>query len=177
MIISSPEGIGIRLPRYECRGRFPALFEKRGTRNPDPGARRVMPRYQGAREFCMAWSRGMVRRHCLGSSKNHDEQNDKRPCRDDAAPSARLAIERRFRFGFDTFDHAITPTCCTATSRQGQSLRQAARGMTAMPSHRREDRNHFNAAISNPARWIDASMLDPAGSPDYMPSQDFGDRA
>ena len=56
---SSPERIWIRLPCYERGGGFSALFERRGTRDADPGARRIMPRYHGAREFRLA----RVQRH------------------------------------------------------------------------------------------------------------------
>jgi hypothetical protein len=139
---SSPERVWIRLPCYERGGGFSALFERRGTRDADPDARRVMPRYHSASEFRMAPSRGMVRRHCLRPGKEHDEQNDERPCRDDATPSAGLRVASCLRFGFDAFEHAITPTCCTAADKQRQSSRQAACGMAAMPSRRREDGNH-----------------------------------
>jgi hypothetical protein len=139
---SSPERVWIGLPCHERGGGFSALFERRGTRDTDPGARRVMPRYQSASEFRMAGYRGMVRCHCLRPGKEHEKQNDKRPCRDDATPSARLRVAKRLRFGFDTFEHAITPTCCTAADKHGRSSRQAACGMAAMPSHRREDGNH-----------------------------------
>jgi hypothetical protein len=60
-----------------------------------------------------------------------------------------LRIARCFRFGFDTFEHAIALTCCTATNRQGLSLRQTACGMSAMPSHRREDVNHSGGERHN----------------------------
>ena len=115
----SPERIWIRQPCYEGGGGFSALFERRGTRDTDPGARRVMPGYHNARKFRMGPSGDMVRRHCLRPSKEHNEQNNESPCRDDATPSARLRVAHRFRFGFDTFEHAITPTCCTAANKQG----------------------------------------------------------
>ena len=116
---SSPERIWIRQPCYECGGGFCALFERRGARHPDPSARRVMPGYHSARKFRMSPACDMVRRHCLRPSKEQNEQNNERPCREDASPSARLRVVHRFRFGFDTFEHAITPTCCTAANKQG----------------------------------------------------------
>jgi hypothetical protein len=164
MITSSPEGVGIRLPWYERGREFSALFERCGTRNADPGASRIMPRYHSASEFRMARRRGMVRCHCLRPGKEHDEQDDKRPCRDDATPAAGSRIAHRFGFGFDAFQHAITPICCTAANRSKRSLRQTADGMTAMPSHRREDGNHSDGgASSDKARPISSAALDPAG--------------
>ena len=109
---SSPERIWIRQPGYERGGRFSALSERRGTRDADPGARRVMPGYHSARKFRMSPACDMVRRHCLRPSKEQNEQNNERPCREDASPSARLRVAH-----CDTFEHAITPTYCTAANK------------------------------------------------------------
>jgi hypothetical protein len=60
VISGSPERIWIRQPRYERRGESSAFFERARTRDADPGARRIVPRYHGPRELRMARGYGSM---------------------------------------------------------------------------------------------------------------------
>ena len=93
-----------------------------------------MPRDDGAGELRVAWRGGMMRRQRLRPGTKDKEHGNEHPGRDDHAPSGgKPIVTLRFGFGFDTFQHAITPIYCTVASRVGPAFTQPARGMAAMP--------------------------------------------
>ena len=110
MISSSPNRIWVGCSRHECRDGLAAFVKRCGTRDADPGARRIVPRYDGAGELRVAGSHCTVRGQRLRPGKQNDEQDNEYPGRDDDTPSFGMPIVTfGLASGFETFQHGITP--------------------------------------------------------------------